>query len=84
MHKYNVKLNKSAIMHTQLSEFHTTPPGSKYIWTGMEKRKENKDTDLYWKLTFRMKGLIKLYETKYSEMVVQEWNPIGIHVKKME
>jgi hypothetical protein len=47
-------------------------------------KKENKETDLYWKLTFRMKGVIKFYEAKYSEMVVQEWSPIRRHVKKME
>jgi len=31
-----------------------------------------------------MKGVINVYEAKYLEMVVQEWNPIRSHMKKME
>ena len=52
-------MNKYAIVHTQLSDFHTTPYGIKYILYGMEKRKQ---TDLYWKLTFRMKDVVIFYE----------------------
>jgi hypothetical protein len=47
-------------------------------------KKENKETDLYWILTFQMKDVVKFYEAMYSEMVVQDWNAIRSHVTKME